>query len=141
MVTTRTKFRSPSLVAPIDATLSAVRVCSRSAWLDLARRDQCERWRSGNHTRAETYFDLLPELRADREDMLVLIGGEIQLRTEVGDSFTLHEYQHRFPDLAADIAMQYHIDRFLPPGAGLIDAEAAPADVPGWQLSGDEILP
>ena len=72
--------------------------------------------------------------------MLVLIGGEIQLRTEAGDSFTLQEYQQRFPELAADLALLYDIDRLLPRGRDLIDVDAAPADVPNWQLVGYEIL-
>ena len=135
-----TKPRSTSTVASIDAAISAVRKFSRSLWLDLVRRDQCERWRSGGRALAETYFDLLPELRADREDMLVLICGEMQLRTEVGDSFALDEYQRRFPHLAADIALQHEVDQFLPRGPELVDGDDAPADVPSWSLAGYEIL-
>jgi serine/threonine protein kinase/thioredoxin-like negative regulator of GroEL len=140
IVATRTKLRSPSAIASIDAALSAVRGFSRSAWLDLVRRDQCERWRSGGRAGAESYFDLLPELRADREDMLVLICGEMQLRKEAGDAFTLDEYQHRFPDLAAEIAVQHDIDQFLPREPDLANAEDAPVEIPNWQLAGYEIL-
>jgi tetratricopeptide (TPR) repeat protein len=139
-VTAHAKFASPPAVTSIDAAVSAVRGFSRSVWVDLVRRDQCERWRGGNRARAETYFDQLPELCANREDMLVLICGEMQLRSEVGESFTLGEYQDRFPDLSGEIALQYEVDQFLPKGPDLIETGAAPAHVPSWRLAGYEIL-
>jgi tetratricopeptide (TPR) repeat protein len=140
IVTTDTESPLPFAVASIEAAISTVREFSRTVWLDLVRRDQCERWRSGRRAAAEAYFDLLPELREDREEMLVLICGEMQLRKEAGDSGTVDEYQRRFPDLAADIALQIDLDRFLPREPDLLDAEAAPAEVPSWQLAGYEIL-
>jgi serine/threonine-protein kinase len=139
-VATQTQSRSDSAVASIDAAISAVKKFSRSAWLDLVRRDQCERWRSGGRTRAEEYFDLLPELRADREEVLVLICGEMQLRRELCEEFTLDEYERRFPDFAADIELQYDADGVLPSGPNLLLDEDGPLESPSLPLTGYEIL-
>jgi tetratricopeptide (TPR) repeat protein/predicted Ser/Thr protein kinase len=134
---------SDSVSAPaypsIDKAILAARTWPRANWLDLVRRDQCERWRSGHHVRAESYFELLPELRASREEAIVLVCGEMQLRTEVGGSFLLEEYQSRFTDLADDLALQFEIDRLVF-GSDEVDdggnAQAAPRRprLPGYEI-------
>jgi serine/threonine-protein kinase len=139
-VVTGIESRLPSAVTSIDAALSAVREFSRSVWLDLVRRDQCERWRSGRRVSAETYFQLLPELRSDREEMLVLICGEMRLRQEEGDAVTLDEFERRFPDLAADIAIQYDLDRFLDRDSKQSPADESSIKLPVGRLPGYEIL-
>jgi tetratricopeptide (TPR) repeat protein len=114
---------SSTTIPSIDQAILAVRRLARANWLDLVRRDQCERWRSGSDVRAESYFELLPELRAEREDAIVLVCGEVQLRREVGQAFALDEYQRRFPDLAADLAEQFEFDRLVRQGAEIEDAD------------------
>ena len=69
--------RSPSPTASTERAIRSVRSFSRQVWLDLVRGDQSERWRRGSGVPAETYFELLPELRENPEDALVLVGGEI----------------------------------------------------------------
>jgi tetratricopeptide (TPR) repeat protein/predicted Ser/Thr protein kinase len=103
---------SPTYPSVNEAILAA-RTWPRPHWLDLVRRDQCERWRSGDKVPAEVYFNLLPELRATREDAIVLVCGEMHLRREVGDSFMFEEYQTRFADLRNDLALQFEIDRLI----------------------------
>jgi tetratricopeptide (TPR) repeat protein len=132
--------RSIPAVVSLDAALSAVRKFTRSRWLDLVRRDQCERWRGGGRVSAERYFDLLPEMLADREEMLVLICGEMQLRRELGDGFDLDEYQCRFPDFAPEIELQFDADTVLPSGRELLGTEAVSDDIASLHLSGYEIL-
>lgn len=106
----------------IKTALLAARSWPRGNWLELVRRDQCERWRSGNRVRAETYFELLPELRANREDAVVLVCGEMHLRREAGEPCMLDEYQGRFAELAEDLALQFEIDRLVFSSAD-VDAE------------------
>ena len=124
----------------IDASLAAVRQFSRSKWLDLLRHDQCDRWRSGQQVRVETYFDSLGELRAAAEEALVLICGEVHLRRELGQAPSLEEYQRRFPDLAAQLALEFELDGVLPDASSLADARVA--GQPSWnlELPGFEIV-
>jgi formylglycine-generating enzyme required for sulfatase activity len=97
----------------INGAMHELRRHARSHWLDMARDDQSHRWREGAGIVAEEYFSRVPELRQDREDSLVLICGEIQLRRELGDDFSIEEYERRFPDLAADIRFQFDVDHLL----------------------------
>ena len=131
---------SPTTIPSIDQAILAVRRLSRANWLALVRRDQCERWRSGGRVRAEAYFGLLPELRADREDAIVLVCGEMQLRRESGQSFTLEEYQRRFADLATDLALQFEIDRLMSRVADTENLGDAPVGISSLRLTGYEVL-
>jgi tetratricopeptide (TPR) repeat protein/predicted Ser/Thr protein kinase len=110
---TRVDSGVPSPTESFADALSAVRDFARTLWLDMVRRDQCDRWRRGRGVRAEAYLEALPELRADHEETLVLICGEMQLRREVGQSASLAEYQQRFPALADELALQYELDVVL----------------------------
>lgn len=97
----------------IIGAMQELRRHARSHWLDMARHDQSQRWRSGMRIFAEDYFTRIPELLEDREDSLVLICGEIQLRREAGEQPTAEEYQRRFPDLASDIKLQLDVEELL----------------------------
>jgi tetratricopeptide (TPR) repeat protein/predicted Ser/Thr protein kinase len=134
----------PPAADSIVAAVVGVRRFARAHWLELVRRDQCERWRRGSGSRAaaELYFELLPELRADREETLVVVCGEMQLRHEAGESFALEEYLRRFPDLAAEIALQSDLEAQLPAGVDTPDADPQPkpADARAGRLPGYEIL-
>ncbi|HEV2971299.1 MAG TPA: protein kinase [Pirellulales bacterium] len=125
--------------ASLNAAISSVREFPRSVWMELLRRDQCERWRSGRRTPVEIYIDLLPELSADREDILILISGEVQLRREIGEACTLREYQTRFPELADDIALQFDLDPYFSQRNDSSDTGRgrsgfSNADLPGYEI-------
>ena len=84
MVVPQAPTRPPSSADSVERSAEAVRRFTRSMWLDLVRRDQSERWRMGTAVRAEIYFQLLPELREDREEALVLVCGEVRSRCQAG---------------------------------------------------------
>ncbi len=124
----------------IDAAIAAVRHFSRPHWLDLVRRDQCDRWRSGQGVWAETYFESLPELRAVSEDALVLICGEVHLRREIGDAPALAEYERRFPELADEISVQFDLDCVLADGSSLSPQRHDRIEPWNFELPGFEIV-
>ena len=76
MPTDQAEFRCPSPTDSIERAIQSVRNFSRQVWLDLVRSDQSDRWRRGCGVWAETYFEVLPELRENPEDVLVLVCGE-----------------------------------------------------------------
>ena len=118
--------------------MEELRQFPRAEWLDLVRSDQSHRWRQGACVAAEAYFAQLPELRADPEDALVVINGEVLLRGETAEPAQLEEYARRFPELGPRIAVQFEVNRILEappdPGAGL----PQPIDV--LELAGYEFL-
>src|SRR5437588_122970 len=77
----------------------------------LEEQRQC--WRQGRGVRAETYLQQQPALRADREAVLDLIYHEILLREAAGEVPQLDEYRQRFPEFAADLTLQFEVDRAL----------------------------
>lgn len=102
-----------SATSPPDSfsqTIELLRSHPREMWLELARIDQSQRWRGGAGIAAEEYFARLPEFRECTEDSLVLICGEAQLRSELGESPNLEEYQQRFPILREELAIQFEVD-------------------------------
>jgi WD40 repeat protein/tRNA A-37 threonylcarbamoyl transferase component Bud32 len=121
----------------IERAAATVRRFARKLWLDLARRDQSERWRAGAGERTERYFELLPELREDVEEALVLICGEARCRCENGERVTVAELANRFPDLADELAMQFELDSVFGNLSGVAEqaAPTAAAEVlPGFDL-------
>jgi WD40 repeat protein/serine/threonine protein kinase len=104
----------PSLASQhksINDFLAELRERPRDEWLDDVRRDQAERWRVGQRILLEDYLGRCPEVGQNEEDTLVLIVGEILLRRKWADDVTLAEYQQRFPHLADQLELQFHIDR------------------------------
>jgi tetratricopeptide (TPR) repeat protein/tRNA A-37 threonylcarbamoyl transferase component Bud32 len=85
---------------------------------------------------AERYFELLPELREDPEDALVLVCGEARARREAGQLVSLEDYERRFPDLAADLAIQFELDDTFGNLSGPVDDVAHHE----FTLAGFEIL-
>jgi serine/threonine-protein kinase len=129
----------------IGGAMAELRRHSRSHWLDMARDDQSYRWRHGSHVAVEEYFSSVPELQDDREECLVLICGEIHLRRERGEAPTVEEYERRFPELAADIKLQFDVDKLLSPSMGASEGpeelsshvECAPngeIELPGYEF-------
>lgn len=72
--------------------------------------------------------------------MLVLICGEMQLRSELGDAYTLAEYCGRFPDFADEIELQFDVDSVLPAARVLLAGETLPDEMPSLHLPGYEII-
>src|SRR5439155_14995502 len=136
----RDRMSSPDLQNSIAHAMQELRRFPRAQWLDLARSDQSLRWRKGMRIDAESYFTELPEVRGDYEEAMVLIGGEVKLRREVGDVPSIGEYQQRFPEFAQDIALQFSIDLILDsPEPDEIDA-ADPMgglELPGYVFLGE----
>jgi tetratricopeptide (TPR) repeat protein/predicted Ser/Thr protein kinase len=126
----------------IHDAVSEVRRRPRYVWLDFARADQSDRWRSGHAVPAEQYFAKIPELLANREEALILICGEIRLHRERGEPPSLEDYQRRFPQFTAELALQFDVNQILDdePTTGADDEPQAPAvyDVP--ELPGYEFL-
>ncbi len=86
---------------------------------------------------AEDYIAGLPELSRDSEDLLVLISGEVQLRSECGEISSLTEYQERFPELANELALQFEFNNVLDSLAA--DSTFDTADVAIPRLHGYQI--
>ena len=138
MVAPQAPTRPPSSADSVERSAEAVRRFARSMWLDLVRRDQSERWRMGTAVRAEIYFQLLPELRGDREEALVLVCGEVRSRCQAGEQVMPDEYAHRFPDLAEDLAIQFELDATLGNLSGTqepsIEREPLEIRLPGFEI-------
>ncbi len=123
----------------IHHSMQELRRFPRDKWLDLVRSDQSHRWRQGMGILVEDYFLQLPEIRADAEEALVLITGELLLRREVGETLDIGEYQTRFPEFVDRIAVQFCVDDFLSSTDGF-DAQAVSDEVRDLELSGYEFL-
>src|SRR4051812_35681473 len=95
---------APPAVAPthslIDLPADAANM-PRSVLLPLLRADLLWRWRHGQRVPVEAYLDLVPRLRDDVEALLDLVGSEILVREELGESTDLAAYRQRFPTLAS----------------------------------------
>ncbi len=119
----------------IDQAMYELRRLPRGRWLDVARSDQSHRWRQGLGVRVEEYFEQLPEVRANTEEAVVLICGEVQLRREMGETPDVGDYQRRFPEFADHIAVQFHVDDFLDSAHGVVAAdEVRDLELPGYEF-------
>lgn len=76
----------------------------RAACQELERR-----FRSGDHCRAEEFFDVSPELRQEPESALDLIYAEFLARIQFGETPDPGEYFCRFPDLQDALRHQFQI--------------------------------
>lgn len=135
--------RSPGAALPsLDDAMSEVRMHPRAEWMNLIRSDQSQRWRQRSGRNAEEYFRRLPELSEDGEETLVIINGEILLRTEIGEDPALADYQRRFPDLSDRLAVQFEVNRALQEAVGEDGdqfenpscEEQEPIDLPGYKF-------
>ncbi len=106
---------SPSTLraSPFDEVIAEFRRLPRADWLDQVMIDQSHRWRGRAGVSAEEYFRCLPEMREDEETVLVVINGEMMLRTEMGETGILDEFRRRFPELADRITVQYELSSAL----------------------------
>jgi tetratricopeptide (TPR) repeat protein/tRNA A-37 threonylcarbamoyl transferase component Bud32 len=67
-------------------------------------------WRRGEGTLVEDYLAQQPSLREDAEAVLDLVYQEVMLREEAGESPQLDEYVRRFPELAAELQLQFELE-------------------------------
>ena len=106
--------------------------------------DQQSRWRRGERVLVEAYLEQQPPLSGDSEAVLELILHEVLLRQERGETPHPSEYQRRFPHLAAQLELQFAVERAIE-GASLsvvtlvnpaptASSPAAPAAVPGYEV-------
>ena len=65
----------------------------------------------------EVFLARAPTLGSDKEGVLHLIFNEVVLREQAGETPTLAELQGRFPDLAAELEVQFALDQALRGGA------------------------
>src|SRR6202451_1496948 len=138
MTAERVDCEPPCSAESLEQAAEAVRHFARSVWLDLIRGDQSERWRRGAGVTAESYFELFPELREEREEALVLVCGEVRLRCEMGERVALEDFARRFPDLADDLGIQFELDGLLGNLTGGVpevsDIEPDSIHLPGFQI-------
>ena len=78
-------------------------------------------------------------MRANAEEALVLITGELLLRREVGETLDVGEYQSRFPEFVDHIAVQFCVDDFLSSTDGA-DDQVAEHEIRDLELAGYEFL-
>jgi serine/threonine-protein kinase len=139
MTAERVGCNPPCSADLVERAAEVVRRFARPLWLDLIRRDQSERWARGAGVPAERYFELLPELSENREDVVVLVCGEVRSRCATGERVALGEFARRFPDLADDLGIQFALDGVL---GNLTGGVSEPSDVEpdSIHLPGFEIL-
>jgi formylglycine-generating enzyme required for sulfatase activity/tRNA A-37 threonylcarbamoyl transferase component Bud32 len=97
----------PLLPSHLPASLS------RAEWLALVRADQWRRWGRGERVLVETYLTRWPMLADDAEALLDLIYGEMLLREERAETFSLDEYRRRFPAHEASLRRQFELHQAL----------------------------
>src|SRR5262249_36600437 len=91
--------------------------------------DLRERWRCGEHPRAEAYVQLYSSLGSDPEDLSALLCSEFLVRRERGEEPSLDEYGCRSPELAEQLERQIRLYDALGPagrvssrgGSGFVD--------------------
>jgi tetratricopeptide (TPR) repeat protein len=132
----------PADDSPLDLSVLARRCgeLSPGRLVEALREDQARRWRGGRPLWAEAYLDAFPDLAGDPDDALVLIWGEVLLRSEVGESPRLEEYRARFPQHADALALQFELQRHLvpTPPVGAWFPDHAPTEQPGYDPAGRE---
>src|SRR5262245_1667446 len=79
--------------------------------LERMLEEQRQRWQQGELLRVEACLMQQPALREDPEAVLQLVFGEVLLREQTGETPSLQEFQNRFPELAAQLKLQFAMDR------------------------------
>lgn len=81
--------------------------------VEMVLDEQRRRWREGERILVEAFLERVPALGSDRAVILDLIYNEIVLRENAGERPEQQEYARRFPDLSAELTMQFEVDRGL----------------------------
>jgi serine/threonine protein kinase len=91
---------------------------TRSEIVEVLLTDQRLRHESGGSARLEEYLEWQPDLRRDPDAVLDLICQEVALRECAGERPSKEEYVVRFPDLADQLSLQFHVDEVVRGVAG-----------------------
>jgi serine/threonine-protein kinase len=122
-------FASGGKLTGLD--VDRLRGLSMPQLVEELRADQTRRWQAGERIRAEVYFQAFPALTESREDVLVIIVGEMLLLRETGGQPTLEEFQKRFlayeDQLAAAFALNSAIDPDPRPSRAELDRDGIAA--------------
>lgn len=97
----------------VDKTIAWVRAPSEVANVVELLERQERQWQRGERVLAEQLLEAMPELANDADAALELIVNEVAIRSALGESPTLAEYQQRFPQLAEMLRIQWEVDRAL----------------------------
>jgi tetratricopeptide (TPR) repeat protein/tRNA A-37 threonylcarbamoyl transferase component Bud32 len=107
------RTRLPEDTQLIDAAFAAL-AGSKAVGLAAALRQQMwRRWRAGDRVRVEEYLQRYAALADHPGDVLLLIGDEIALREEHGESPNVTEYEQRFPEHGAALRQQFEVRQAL----------------------------
>jgi serine/threonine-protein kinase len=101
----------PEQTAPYERGTPA-EPAATPALTQLLRR-QAERWQHGDCVRVEDLLAQSPALAADSEAVLNVIGNELMLRAERGETPDQEEYLRRFPHLADQLQSHFAVDQVL----------------------------
>lgn len=92
------------------------------------------RVKAGQRTCVETYLDQYPELALEPDKVLDLIAAEYELRRRNEADLSQSEYNRRFPAFGQRIAERLQIAERTLGGMLTVPSEAAPVEVPGYQI-------
>src|SRR5262245_6291787 len=70
-------------------------------------------WQRGQRVPVEAYLERHPALADDTDAVLDLIGNELLVRQEQGETPELAEYLARFPQWAAEIRIQFEVEQAI----------------------------
>jgi WD40 repeat protein len=103
-------------------------------------------WHQGERVPVENFLARQPALAADAEAALDLIGNELLLRRELGDTPTLAEYLERFPQWAAQIKLQFEVEQAIESGRSghstqRLDAASLTLQAPSATAAGQPSVP
>jgi serine/threonine protein kinase len=98
-------------------------------------REQARRWEAGDRCTVESLLADIPTIRSDPSAILDLVCHERALRERAGEQPRLDDYVARFPEFAAQLILQFQIDRFI--GSGSLPTGDSPSDDTGPYASGN----
>src|SRR5262245_36998188 len=74
---------------------------------ELLRAHQRARWRENDLVPVESFLEQHPALLADPDAILDLIGNEVELRRDLGETPSLESYIRRFPHLETGLRLLF----------------------------------
>jgi WD40 repeat protein len=113
----------------VEEFLAQAGVTDPALVVTVLRVDQWERRGLGEWVPAEAYFEAFPTVLDDPEMAIDLVFAEYLLREQLGESPTLLEYEHRFPQFAAPLKLQVELHQAMQEEGG---CERAAAGNQGW---------
>jgi len=101
---------------PFDIVVARLSALSPAAAADLARADQRDRWAAGDRVPAERYLAALPRVAENPDDALLVVYGEVLLRTELGETLVASSIENRFPRYRVALEPLFEVHRGLASG-------------------------